>query len=661
MKTLQLKDFLNYQFISDINYCPDGSKAAFVVKKANEAENTYDSAIWILEDGSYKKLTGLDQESQYFWEDDEHILFQAVRSTDEKKRKDKKEIFTSYYRIDIRGGEAQKAFELPFAVHKMMHIARNQYAVLADIDSKYPDHYKMSKEEKAAVAAFYEDEADYHVIDEMQYWRNGSGYVENHRTALFMVDVEAGTQERITEPYTDVTFAEVTGQKVYYLGNSFKVRRLWRQKAYCYDPLTKTDTCLYEKNEMDNLGVYSIQGKAYLLGSECKRYGMNENQYLYELDSETKEAKLVWVNEESIGSSMGSDCRLGASKVVKQVGDTLYFTTTRRTGSHFYKITPGGQEVCVIEAVGSIDDFDVNANGDVLTVSMWSGKLQEVYLTKAGEKPIQMTFINDEVVSDVYVSGYDKLTIQSQGQEIDGWVLLPKDYDPTKKYPAILDIHGGPKTAYGEIFYHEMQLWANMGYFVFFCNPFGSDGRGNEFTEVRGKYGTIDYENIMDFTDAVLAKYPQIDVARMGVTGGSYGGFMTNWIIGHTDRFAAAATQRSISNWVSFWGVSDIGPDFGTDHQLADIYDGVDDLWEHSPMKYAKNMKTPTLIIHAEEDYRCPVDQGFQIYTTLAERGIPARMCLFKGENHELSRSGKPKHRVRRLTEITNWMETYLK
>lgn len=141
--------------------------------------------------------------------------------------------------------------------------------------------------------------------------------------------------------------------------------------------------------------------------------------------------------------------------------------------------------------------------------------------------------------------------------EVEGWVLLPKDFDPSKSYPAVLDIHGGPKTVYGPVFYHEMQLWANRGYFVFFCNPIGSDGRGNRFADIRGHYGETDYRNLMDFTDAVLARYPQIDRKRLAVTGGSYGGFMTNWIIGHTDRFACAASQRSISNWLSFYGVSD--------------------------------------------------------------------------------------------------------
>lgn len=652
MKTLALKDFLKYQFLSDLQYAPDGKRAAFVVSSSNEAENTYDRTIWILENETCRQQMHLKKESDYLWEDNTHILFQAEKSEDG---------VTRYERFDVQGGEAEFAFELPFAAKKVMKIAGNQYAVLGEIDFKFPDYYKMSKEEREAVISYYKEEEDYRVIDELPFWRNGGGYVANRRVALFVVDVEKGTCQRITGSHVDVEFADVYEGKVYYLGNHFETRRKWRQKVYRYDPQQEVLDCVYDKEDMDLSGVYLLHGKVHILGSQCLRYGMNENPYLYEVNEETKDAIPVWVNEESVGNSVGSDCRLGRTRTVKAVGDALYYLSTRRNSAHLYKITPDFQTECVLDLEGSLDDFDINAQGEILGIAMWDGKLQEVYHVDAAGSIKQCSHLNQAVLEDVYVAEYEKITVESQGVDIDGWILKPKDYDPSKTYPAILDIHGGPKTAYGEVFYHEMQLWANMGYFVFFSNPFGGDGRGNEFTEVRGKYGTIDYENLMDFTDAVLAKYPQIDKERLGVTGGSYGGFMTNWIIGHTNRFAAAATQRSITNWLSFFGTSDIGPDFGADHQLANIYDNPEKLWFHSPMKYAGNIKTPTLIIHAEEDYRCPMSQAMQLYSSLEDRGIPAKLCCFKGENHELSRSGKPKHRVRRLQEITNWMEKYLK
>ena len=265
------------------------------------------------------------------------------------------------------------------------------------------------------------------------------------------------------------------------------------------------------------------------------------------------------------------------------------------------------------------------------------------------------------MLKDVYVAKPRPLTAELDGEEIDGWVLLPEDYDPKKKYPAVLDIHGGPKCAYGPVFFHEMQAWAAKGYIVFFCNPHGSDGRGNAFAYLDLQWGSIDYRQIMAFTDKVLETYPAIDREKVCCTGGSYGGYMSNWILGHTDRFCCIATQRSISNWVSMYGISDIPPISNFEVCSADPYSekGFEEMWDVSPLKYVQNAKTPTLIIHSEEDHRCPIAEGYQLYTALVYLKVPARMVVFHGENHELSRTGKPAHRLRRLEEITGWFEKY--
>ena len=165
----------------------------------------------------------------------------------------------------------------------------------------------------------------------------------------------------------------------------------------------------------------------------------------------------------------------------------------------------------------------------------------------------------------------------------------------------------------------------------------------------------------MAFCDAALAAWPDMDAEELFETGGSYGGFMTNWIIGHTDRFRACASQRSISNWFSFWGVADIGVEFAADQNAADPWNDPEKLWEHSPLKYADRARTPTLFIHSFEDYRCPIDQGYQMFTALIAHGVESRMVCFRGENHELSRSGKPSHRLKRLNEITGWFDSHRK
>jgi dipeptidyl aminopeptidase/acylaminoacyl peptidase len=243
---------------------------------------------------------------------------------------------------------------------------------------------------------------------------------------------------------------------------------------------------------------------------------------------------------------------------------------------------------------------------------------------------------------------------------ISGWVMLPQNYDPAGRYPAILQIHGGPKTAYGDVFFHEMQYLAGAGYVVFYCNPRGSDGRGNDFADIRGRYGTVDYQDIMRFTDAVVARYPSIDPQRLGVAGGSYGGFMTNWIVGHTERFRAAVSQRSISHWLSFFGTTDIGYFFGPDQVSATPWQSPERLAEQSPLTYAERVNTPTMFVHSDQDYRCWMAEALQMFTALRLRGVDTRLCLFRGENHELSRSGKPSQRLRRLQEIRRWFDEYL-
>ena len=239
--------------------------------------------------------------------------------------------------------------------------------------------------------------------------------------------------------------------------------------------------------------------------------------------------------------------------------------------------------------------------------------------------------------------------------------MKPVDYDPNKKYPGVLHVHGGPKTVFGKVFHHEMQFLANNGYFVFFTNPRGSDGRGKEFADIRGKYGEIDFDDLMKFTDAVIKNYPALDEEKLAIMGGSYGGFMTNWAIGHTNRFKAACSQRSISNMTSEFLLTDIGYYFIDDQISATPWNNYEKLWHHSPLKYANKAQTPTLFIHSNEDYRCWIPEGIQMFSALKYHNVPARLVMFKGENHELSRSGKPMHRIRRLKEILDWFDNYLK
>ncbi len=663
MESIGIKDFLHYRFLSNVKYAPDGKRAAFVVSNCNEEENCYESRLWLY-DGAFRQLTDLGKEARYFWEDADSILFPAVRTSSEKKRSEAKEQFTSFYRLSLSGGEALHAFDLPFSASWLKKLPNGSYAVLGSIDAIVPDYFCMSKEDREKVQKQYADEADYEVFDELPYWMNGGGVINKSRTALFLVSSDAKEIKRITEPFFDVDSIETIGNLVYFLGDSYCARRdLTHPKLFV---LNAESTDVRRIKEYEGLFVDQIKaaGETLLMvATDGKDIGLNENCDFYSVDRKTGELSMLFENTESLWNSVGSDVRYGGGESMIGTDNRLYYITTRIESSHLYALDLHGNNEPVATEIGSIDCCAIHQDNDeALFVALYEGSLQELYAKnlKTGELR-KLSHFNDDSLKDKYVAVCEPVSVRSEGYEISGWVLKPKDYDPNQTYPAVFDIHGGPKTVYGTVFYHEMQVWAGMGYFVFFCNPKGSDGRGDAFSDIMGHYGETDYKNLMDFADEVIRRYPAIDPKRVCETGGSYGGFMTNWIIGHTDRFCCCASQRSISNWLSFNGISDIGYYFVGDQNKADFYTDHAKLWEHSPLKYAANVKTPTLFIHSDEDYRCPIDQGLQMYAALVDRGIPARICVFHGENHELSRSGKPKHRIRRLTEITNWFETYAK
>ncbi|MDC7952879.1 alpha/beta hydrolase family protein [Liquorilactobacillus mali] len=243
----------------------------------------------------------------------------------------------------------------------------------------------------------------------------------------------------------------------------------------------------------------------------------------------------------------------------------------------------------------------------------------------------------------------------SEGGKVPCFFALPPSLKNGDKIPLVLDIHGGPHAMHGYTFHHEVQVLAAKQMAVLLVNPRGSLGYGQDFADgVVGKYGQGDYRDLMLAVDKVLKLFPVVDQTKIFVTGGSYGGFMTNWIVGHTNRFKRAATQRSISNFVSMSGTSDIGYWFNTSESGGFNILQPRKLWEESPIAYINNVKTPTLVLHSDQDLRCPIEQGQQWFVALKTLGIPTKFVQFFNESHELSRSGKPSNRCKRLSEIIN-------
>ncbi|MEA5038933.1 MAG: S9 family peptidase [Clostridiaceae bacterium] len=658
MKELQLNDFLHYKCLSALTFAPGGDRAAFIITEADEERNAYRQNIWLYENGGVRRLSAMDKEGRFVWEDECHLLFPACRTPEEQKRAEDKDAFTAFYRIDIHGGEALPAFTMPFSAQALKPLGDGRWAITGTIDASRPDAYLLDNEDRKKLAEEYREDTDYIVADEIPYWYNGKGDINKRRTALFLFDPAAGRTERLTPPTFNVESFAVKDGCIYYSGEDYRTKLTENADIFRWDG--KKTVRLYANKGWGVHGLEAALDGIMVPATDRKRFGSHQNPNFYLLDEAKKSLSLLAENEEGIGNGVIGDCRYGAARAVCGKKDAFYYVATIHGSSHLFCLGRDGGVRPVLQETGAVDDFDVSDKGEVLVVGMYDNRLEELYRVEDG-KVRRLTAFNEEALAGKYVAVPEPLTVLSREWEIEGWVLKPRDFNPKKKYPSILDIHGGPKAAYGPIFFHEMQAWASQGYFVFFCNPVGGEGRGNEFADLRGKYGTIDYDNLMDFTDAVLEKYPQIDSKRMAVTGGSYGGYMTNWIVGHTDRFVCAATQRCISNWVSFCGTSDIGPTFGVDQTDAPLVSGAKKMWDASPLKYAENIKTPTLFIHSDEDYRCPYEQALQLFTVLCDRGVPTRLCRFKGENHELSRGGKPKHRIRRLKEITDWIEAYTK
>ncbi len=273
----------------------------------------------------------------------------------------------------------------------------------------------------------------------------------------------------------------------------------------------------------------------------------------------------------------------------------------------------------------------------------------------------RLTAMNAALLDALELATPEEFTFTgAEGWEIEGWILKPPHFDPTKRYPLLLEVHGGPNTAYGYTFAQEFQLLASRGYVVVYTNPRGSTSYGRAFGQaVSGIWGQADYEDVMAGVDAVIAR-GYVDPQRLGILGGSYGGFMTSWTIGHTNRFAAAITDRSYLDARSFFGTSDIGPWLSRENWGRPWWEDPERYRWHSPLTYVANIQTPLLIIHSDEDYRCPIEQAEQLFTALVYQGREVEMLRFEKQNHDLSRNGHPRLRVERLEAIVDWFARYL-
>ncbi len=345
-------------------------------------------------------------------------------------------------------------------------------------------------------------------------------------------------------------------------------------------------------------------------------------------------------------------------------GRALYFETGVRGEAHLFRVdAKDGKIKQVTKGARAVRLVDIANDSHRLVYAANDFKhLDDLYasdLDGSGER--RLTNLNARLWPQLRLADVERLTYKgAEGWEIDGFLVKPVGWQEGKKYPLILNIHGGPASMYGVDWFHEFQVYAARGWAVFYTNPRGSTGYGQKFERgIEGEWGRNDYTDVMNGVEEVLRRNPWIDRERLGVTGGSYGGYLTNWIVGHTNIFKAAVTLRSVTNFVSDEGTRDDAyghkDDFG-----GDLFEKFDLYWERSPLKYAANVKTPILILHSENDFRVPLEQGEQWFRALKHFGATAEFVIFPRENHNLTRTGEPKHLVESLNWQLYWFDRYL-
>lgn len=368
--------------------------------------------------------------------------------------------------------------------------------------------------------------------------------------------------------------------------------------------------------------------------------------------------------DRSVGNAVGSDARLTPlfpSVAWTHDGGAVIFYATDRGSTHLYSVGVADRQVRQLTGVAEVVADISAAAGQIVYQRMGPTTLDELWVLPESGEPRRLAGFDDDLLAGLEICAPERFGYAgADGWPMDGWFLTPPGFDPGKRYPAVLRIHGGPHAAYGDTWNHYVALLAARGYVVVWTNPRGSGGYGETFTRaVVGDWGGKDSQDILLGLDAAVAR-GFVDPDRVAVTGGSYGGFMTNWLVTHTGRFRCAVTEVCVSNLHSFYGTSDIGATWGEMEWGANPWDDPQALLAHSPIMHARNVTTPVLITANEADHRCPVEQSEQFYVALRKMGKEAVFLRFAGESHTMGSNGRPKPRVERLRRLLSWFDRYL-
>ena len=586
-------DFALYSMLSEPSFSPDGKRIAFSVKRANLDEDAYDSDIYLadVKTGSFSPFTSGKRDSDPKWSPDgRSILFTSRRGL---KREEKG---NALYVISADGGEARL-------------VRRSENGI--DTPQWSPD----SKAIYFLSAAGKKAKDDVKVIDRLQFWFNGLGFIYDKRKHLFRADVTSGKVSQVTTGPIDVSDFALShdGRSIAFIASSNDLKP-YISDLYLSDARGRRRKKITRSNMELTTVAWSPDDRSLALSGDDLPSGFASHSRIWTVNPRNRKVERIDGVDLNKANGLNSDVRAhahGPGNLFWEK-DGIYYLEADGGSVRLYRKKVGGAPTVVVGGVRCVEGYDVH-DGAVAFVAMDEAHLEELFISAGKER--KLTSLNSAVYDGLKIVPSQHVSFKaSDGEQIEGWVMVPEG---RSKVPGVLYVHGGPKTAFGHSYMHEFQAFAGAGYAVIYLNPRGSDGYSEKFADIRGRYGTRDFDDLMEGLDHVLKRFPEIDGDRLAIAGGAYGGFMTNWAVGHTTRFKAAVTDRSIASGTSFWGTSDIGPHFTEDQIGGDPSNSEEKLLNDSPLRYVPNVETPIMLVHSMEDYRCWMVEGLEFFTAL--------------------------------------------